>query len=285
MLRYLSSGQRSFGDTPMPLHARVNWEFYAILRGRAAPILKGNESPALASERLWVFPPGHVHGWCGESGRECSVVVMHFSSVPTALERLVSERGYITVPLTKGEARTIERIGRSLSKHYWHPMLVSSVVCERALMDLALILLRHAPESSDSAEAGVSLNRVIEAENWLRRRLGESPSISGAATQVGLSPSQLRRLFWRVRKKTPKQILNRLRFERAMSLMAETDAKLQWIAHQCGFANATSFCRAFQRFNGFSPTAWRKEIYVQYKRPRASEGTDHTRHGSRRRLL
>jgi len=283
MLRYLSIGSRNFGDTPMPPHARVNWEFFAVFRGHIA-VHNGTGPQAMHSGHLWLFPPGCVHGWNGD-GKGSTVAILHFSTVPLALDRLTRGRGYLEASLLPSEQRTVERIVRSLNRHYWKPTIASSLYCDQALLALGIIMTRKLPEAKESAESGMNLTRVIEAEVWLRQRLHQSPAISAAAAHVGISESQLRRLFLKVRSQTPLDVLNRFRFERAMSLLSETDYKLQRVALECGFANATSFCRAFQHHCGFTPSVWRQEIYIQYKRPRGGKEGDYAKHGNRKRIL
>ncbi len=285
MLRYLGLGERQLGDCPMPAHARVNWEFLAVVRGQVAPLDHDGDDVQLQSDTLWLFPPGYVHGWTGRPGEKCEIVVVHFSSVPSAVERLVDAHGFLCAALSVKDRRLVTRLGKSLKPHYWKPTLLSEIQSERALMDLSLILLRGHSESHESSLGGSSWSKVVDAESWLRQHIRGAPTIADAARGVGISPSQLRRIFWKVKKKNPKQIFDKIRFEKAMHLMAETDAKLERIAEESGFSSATNFCRAFKAFVGKSPTTWRKEIYVQYKKPRELEKSIYGRHGRRYREL
>jgi len=269
----------------MPPHMRVNWEFLAVLRGELAPFAHESEKSELRTDTLWLFPPGYVHGWRGKPGRACEVVVIHFNAVPGPIERVVGEHGFLSAPLTAADKSMLIRLGKSLRRHYWRPVLVSEIYTERALMDLSLVLMRHVRESEESYIAGVSLNKVIDAEGWLRRNIKESPSIAKAARAVGLSASQLRRIFYKIRKTKPQQILNKVRFDKAMHLMAESDTKLEQIAAESGFSSAANFCRAFKAYVGKSPTTWRREIYIQYKKPREIEKAQYDHHGRRYREL
>jgi AraC-like DNA-binding protein len=286
MLRYLNAGARELGDCPMPAHKRVNWEFLAVVSGKLAPML---EAPAeqlpLRSNTLWLFPPGYSHGWVGAPGEACELVIVHFNSVPLTLERVVAERGFLSCSLSVTDKKRLLGLSRGLKRHYWHPVFTSEMHEEKALIEIGLILLRGQKIKDHSELAGVSLTRVLEAEAYLRDRLSGRPSISSAAKSIGISPSQLRRLFKKVRKTNPKRILNRLRFESAMRRMAESDEKLSRIADECGFSSDANFCRAFKAFNGKSPNVWRREIYIQYKRPSGTAKSDFSRHGRRYREL
>lgn len=285
MLRYLGSGERELGDCPMPAHARVNWEFLAVIKGRVAPFRTDDEHVTLLSDTLWLLPPGYVHGWRGRPGEKSEIVVFHFSGVPSTLERLVDQHGYLSTSLSIKDKGSILRFNRSLKPHYWQPTALSEIHSERVLLDLSLLLLRGRSESQESSIGGSSWSKVADAEAWLRQHICGTPTIADAARAVGISPSQLRRLFWKIKKKSPKQVFDKIRFEKAMHLMAETDAKLERVAADSGFSSATNFCRAFKGFIGKSPTTWRKEIYIQYKKPREVEKAAYDRHGRRYRQL
>jgi len=283
MLRYLGFGQRPLGDCPLPPHKRVNWEFLAVIRGKCTPFFHAGYQPSPVDNRLWLFPPGYAHGWLGESGKKCHLVVVHFNTVPAALERIVQERGFLSTRLTVADKRFLARLAEKLKPHYWRPIWVSDIHTERALLDLSLLVLRDVRTSRQPAPGSGSMNKILLAETWLREHLAERPSIAEAARATGISPSQLRRLFHGVRKASPKRALHKLKFERAMQLMAHSNVKLATVAAECGFTSASNFCRAFKAFNGNTPTVWRREIYIQYKKPREDEKTNYARHGRRYR--
>ena len=285
MLRYLGLGQRRLGDYPRPPHKRVNWEFLAVIRGKCAPVLEDTQISAPAESTLWLFPPGYAHGWQGEAGRKCEVVVLHFNAVPAAVERTVQEQGYLTLRLDAADRAFLRSLGQRLKPHYWQPVGVSDIHTERALMDLSLLVLRDVAVSRQPCRVGSGLSQVVSAESWLREHLAERPSIAQAARAIGISPSHLRRLFRAVRKSSPKQVQQKLRLENAMQLMAQSRVKLDHVAQECGFISASNFCRAFKAFNGSTPAAWRREIYIQYRQPRPGEKADYRRHGRRRKEL
>lgn len=284
MLRYLASGLRRFGDTPMPTHRRLNWEFLAVLRGKCAPTIDSAKRLEPVADTLWLFPPQTPHGWIGEPANPCRVVVIHFSSVPAALEEAVRERGFLVHQLSGGDKQLLAELSRSLKPHYWDPVQASEIHTTKALMELSLLFLDHAA-STRIGQRGQKTKKVQTFEDWVREHLPECPSIAGGARAVGLSPSQLRRICLAVRGTGPTEILQRLRIERAMELMAKKDAKLTTVAAECGFSSATNFCRAFKAAAGTTPGTWRNEIYFQYQKPRAKIGADHRQHGRRRAAL
>src|SRR3954464_12558932 len=92
MLRYLGLGKRQLGDHPMPPHARLNWEFLAVVRGKLAPFESDPENAKLVEKHCWLFPPGVIHGWAGKKGETCDVIVLHFSSLERSIEQVASTR-------------------------------------------------------------------------------------------------------------------------------------------------------------------------------------------------
>ena len=269
----------------MPPHTRVNWEFLAVVKGLLAPYTVDSEPLELRADTLWLFPPSVIHGWRGKPGQNSQVVVVHFSTVPGAVERALGDQSYLSVKLAPKDRRQLVRLGLSLKPHYRTPHIVSELHTERALVDLSLLLLKDNRDLHHPSLVGVHWSKVAAVEAWLRDHIGESPSITEAARVAALSPSQLRRIFWKVKRKKPKRIVDKIRFDKAMHLMAESDAKLAKIAEEAGFSSATNFCRAFKNFIGKTPTMWRREIYVQYRRPTDSKKSLHQEHGRRYREL
>jgi AraC-like DNA-binding protein len=281
MLRYVGLGERRLGDHPMPPHPRLNWEFLAVVQGKLAPFEKMAKSAKPEANRLWLFPPGVVHGWVGERGKTCEILALHFSSLPRAVEEICQKHSVLQTRLSEADRRALAEMVPILQNHYWNPTVESEIQTQRALMGLCLLILRDYDERSSRQLSGGSYNRVVTAEEWLRRHLPDNPTIHAAARHVALSSTQLCRLFLQIRKETPQDYLNRIKIDRAMELLGHTDAKLEKIAAECGFSSASNLCRAFKSAKGMSPTRWRTEMYIQYKSPRPEAAADHKQHGER----
>ena len=55
-------------------------------------------------------------------------------------------------------------------------------------------------------------------------------------------------------------ITNEIRFEIARQLLEETEVSLGEIAAALGYSEASAFTRAFRRWSGQAPTAWRSDV-------------------------
>ena len=116
MLRYLGFGRRQFGRFPIKPYARINWEFFAVVRGRCAPQQGEHDRPALRTATLWVTAPGSAHTWAAQGTQTTEVAVFHFGSVPAVLQACVRKHGQLAVPLRAAEARRVAALARSLER-------------------------------------------------------------------------------------------------------------------------------------------------------------------------
>jgi AraC family transcriptional regulator len=92
----------------------------------------------------------------------------------------------------------------------------------------------------------------------IAEKIGEPISVSMLSSIVGLSRSYFSHAFRRSVGLTPHAHVVRLRIERAMMLMAHTEASLSEVALAAGFADQSHFSRAFRRLAGVTPARWRR---------------------------
>jgi AraC family transcriptional regulator len=267
MLRYIGFGFREFGQVPMYVHRRANWEFLAVLEGRCGAKLNEAESPALVPRHLWVFPPDTAHGWAGEPAAPCKVAIFHFGRIPDILERIARRRGHIAVPLTPSQVRALDRMAAALEPHFQRRTARSHLLFERALLDLTLMALDHFPTESRETPSDFALLKTDAAVAWYGEHMGEQPTLDQVAAAVSLSVRHLRRLFHEARGASPLAAFTALRIRRAMELLSRSDAKQDAVAAACGFSSASDFCRVFKRQVKISPLAWRKQLLKGCGRP------------------
>lgn len=269
MLRYLGSGPREFGRFPLKARVRMNWEFFAAVQGRCAPVDHAGERPPLRERTLWISPPGSAHTWAPDGRRRVEVAVFHFGSVPALLAAVVREHGRLAVRLTAAESRRLAALARQLRADFDAPVPLSPLVFQGALIELSLLALRKLPRSTEAPPKPHAERIVAAATEWFAERVRDNPSITAAARAVHVSPSTLRRLFRRTLHEQPARVFSRLQIEKGMQLMTETKLKLDSIAEDCGFTNTSDFCRAFRAFAKVSPAVWRRTLLAA---PRAATG-------------
>ena len=260
MLRYLGAGPRRFGLYPLKPSPRLNWEFFAVVKGLCAPLSSSGPPPPLLRQTLWVSPPWSPHTWAGHGEHRADVAVFHFGSVPAVLETIVRERGQVAIALTPDECRRLSRLARELQPDFQQPNHCSNLVFQAALIELTLLVLRKLPQGRPSPLKDHAERTVENATSWFAEHLRANPTIDEVAREVHVSPSTLRRFFRKVLRERPARAFGRLQIEQGMRLMTETRLKLDTIAQECGFTSTSDFCRAFKAVTKVTPTHWRRTI-------------------------
>ncbi len=260
MLRYLGLGYRQFGLYPLVSGGRLNWEFYAVVRGRCGPVLRPDTPPQLRSSTLWIFPAGSRHGWGGHEDRRAYITAFHFGSVPEQLQTAVREHGHLELPLTPAEGRRLVALAKELKQHFHHPTNFSELRYQGALVELSLFALQKLQVHEVPLPEGYANRAVENAISWFTEHVRQNPSVTEVADHVHVSASTLRRLFRQIRNESPAQVFSRIKLEAAMRLMTQTNAKLEIIAEECGYSCTSDFCRAFKALHGSTPNLWRRRI-------------------------
>jgi AraC family transcriptional regulator len=260
MLRYLGTGFRQFGLYPITPHPRLNWEFFAVVKGRCAALNPGEKPSRLVERTLWVSPPHSQHTWAGDGSRAAQVTVFHFGSVPVALERAVRERGRLVVPLTAPECQRLATLARQVQDDFHSPNELSQLVFQCLLLELSLLALRKLPHGRWPQNRDKADQIVAAATAWFTEHIGANPTIDEVARQVHVSPSTLRRYFQQAMRERPVRVFRRIQIEHGMRLMTETTHKLEIVAEQCGFTSTSDFCRAFKAHAKVSPNTWRRTL-------------------------
>ena len=89
--------------------------------------------------------------------------------------------------------------------------------------------------------------------------LRHAVKMDSVASQVGLSTSQLNRLFARYLGHTPKAHLHQRRISEARHLLQSGDVPVKEVAYQVGFSSQSAFCHWFTQQVGCTPTRFSKQ--------------------------
>ncbi len=99
---------------------------------------------------------------------------------------------------------------------------------------------------------------VAKAIHHIRRHAFEGITVEDVLREVPLSRRALEHRFRRRLGRTPKEEIQRLRFEQAKSLLATTDLPVARISDRLGFHQPAYLSAAFQREAGTTPSAYRR---------------------------
>lgn len=130
----------------------------------------------------------------------------------------------------------------------------------RVAREMVLYLRRPGGQSQFSAALNLQASDrqpIIELQSWILENLSEELSVERLATRCGMSPRNFARVFLDQTGVTPFKFLERARIEAVRRRLEESDAALDVIAADCGYASADSLRRGFVRQVRVSPSEYR----------------------------
>jgi len=134
-------------------------------------------------------------------------------------------------------------LAAGVAEWFVHSPLRSSV--DRKMMPLRL-------------RTGIQNELVLSAVAVMEEAVEERLRMADLAAKLGVSADKLERLFRSQVGIAPSAYYRRLRLRRAADLLAHSSLPVREVALACGFANMSSFARAFRGFKGQSPGAARR---------------------------
>lgn len=267
MLRYFAQGRIRWKNG-MRCNTRTNWEFYAVVKGRCGLRFSDRAQPTLHSKKLLVFAPQCSHGWSDDGQHTFHRIVFHFASVPYPLDEIVNQKGWLGKDLSDADLTRLLTLATELEPHFRHPTLLSQLYFQQALVELSLMLVGDGSFASLPPTLTDLANFKVErAVSWFAEHFAQNPSVKEVAEAIHVSPSHLRRLFWQVRKSSPKALFRRMRLEKAKELMGRSALTLDDVAAHCGYSSASHLCRDCRAMHRFSPTRWRKKLVDRFVQP------------------
>ena len=126
---------------------------------------------------------------------------------------------------------------------------------------LAELMDRYAGDLLKQAPAGTTTSERVR--QWLINEMnGGNPTAAGAASALFVSERTLYRHL-KQEGTTFRSLLDQLRHERATQLLAKSQFSLAEVGFLLGFSELSAFYRAFKRWTGMTPAAFRKGMLGQ----------------------
>jgi len=254
MLIYFNLGIRHYYEEPIPVVVRHRWSFQVVLNGEIAPVTA--EGPGfLKKHHLWLCRPDFAHGWTGVPNQAADVVVVHFASLPTELERLLPDQHFLSQALNPRQCEEIRCLSKTVAKFWRAPLPGRSLYFEKLRFDLSILLHESIRGNLEEVPFSVlSQKRAMMAMHWFEEHLADNPSLKQVCQAVGVSTSQLRRDFAETFHLSPKRTFDDLRLKRALEILQNGNDQVERIAEQCGYLSASALSRAFKAKFGRSPS-------------------------------
>lgn len=144
---------------------------------------------------------------------------------------------------------------------------VGASVALRIARNIIVYLIRDGGQSQFSGpidfQTKAQRSELLGLVAWLEEHLSERVTVEQMAERMATSVRTLHRRCLEVFDMTPAHVLSELRLERSRNLLHQPSASVKAIAHECGFSDASSYSKAFQRRYGVPPAHYRKSFRVR----------------------
>jgi AraC-like DNA-binding protein len=254
-----------------PLHWQCYQEIFYIVQGSLTVFLDGRSYDGRAGD-IFIVDSEMIHGYF-DSSPDCRHIVFLFGLeiFDQSLVELWEDTDKGVVFNRKRRIRPAEdgafhkrlsTLIKAMSAEYFGQKKGYRLAIKKHLCDMGLLFLRELPPGTASVKntkrsgyRGI-LERVLTYmyENY------QNPGITleSAAHEASLSPTYFSRLFRERTGQTFHAYLARLRINRALDYLSETEMLITDIAFNCGFSNIKTFNRVFKTYTGASPSSYRR---------------------------
>lgn len=111
---------------------------------------------------------------------------------------------------------------------------------------------------TNQKESGIN-KRLQEILRYLQENYQKKISLQQIADQINLSKSECARFFKKITGETIFEYLLKLRIEKSIELLENTDKTITEIAYETGFASQSYYDQRFRKMKGIAPLKYRKK--------------------------
>ncbi len=130
---------------------------------------------------------------------------------------------------------------------------------KNVILDNIRLALRIS-ETENGTEGGTISDQVENIHSYIEQHYMERLSLSDLAEQFYVEPSYLSKKFSQKYNETITSCITRCRMDKAKELMKDEENKLEVISFKVGYDDYNYFSRVFRRFEGVSPSEYKKVI-------------------------
>jgi AraC family transcriptional regulator len=200
---------------------------------------------------VFTEPLGEPHANC-MGPRGAHVVVIQPD--PTRTELLRPFSGFLDAHTHRHDGR-IAALAARLAGELDATDDLSALAAEGIVLEMLVSLARL-----DPGRLGRPPAWLLRAQEMLHDRFTETLRTGEIAREVQVHPAHLARAFRTHFKVSLGSYLRRLRLDWAREQLAHSAASLAAVALAAGFADQSHFTRAFKRYTGLTPNAYRRTV-------------------------
>lgn len=173
-----------------------------------------------------------------------------------AVTEMLTHFGF-TAPLIfqLGDIKNLERCFRKMHEALLGDSLFGNYRAAGYLYDFLIEFYRLTSAVSGS---GAVNSAVIKAVDYINENYTEEITLEELCEASGVSKQHLCRLFRSVLNTRPMEYIAKRRIQAAKELLSDTDKTIDEISEETGFCTGSYFCKLFRRYEGMTPSQFRR---------------------------
>ncbi|MFC7620626.1 helix-turn-helix transcriptional regulator [Microlunatus sp. GCM10028923] len=212
-----------------------------------------------------IIPPGTVYGTDGTAQPRGELFWLVARVRPTAaaaaVDLAVRELAGSTGPTWAAPGSVVDQLGRALAEPddlRWPVVAARRSLCATAVFEV--LLARDAGMTEPVREVPRGVRRALAR---VAEHLDEPITVPDLIEASGMSPTQFYDAFVAAAGTSPKDYIRRVKIARAKDLLAGPEPTITEIGHRLGFSSSQHFAEVFRRYEGRSPSDYRREMWTR----------------------
>ena len=268
---------------PIPMHSHEFYEINIVVSGKGVHYINGGRVMANLGD-VFIIKPNSEHGYYNISNLKIFHILIKENFFEKYKQDLLSMDGYLSLfsiePNLRGTHN--ENAFLSLDKKQFHSILQDinelnffenpDTYNHHIQCSIVFIIIckfckfyhkTHLQQKKNSKTNTLRAPIMVLAIEYMKKNLDENLTIDAIAKKVFLSRSTFIRYFSAFTNTSPLVYLTQLRIEKSKEMLISTDKTITYIANDCGFFDASHFEKTFTKYEGISPSAYRKSCGKQ----------------------
>lgn len=173
-----------------------------------------------------------------------------------AVDELFSHFGFDSLSFYElGNVKMLEHHFRKMHDALIGDRIYGNYRASGYLYDFLIEFHRLATKSGTAVTAN---SAVIKAVDYINMNYTEEITMEQLCNAANVSKQHLCRLFRSSLNSRPMEYAAKRRIQAAKELLTDTDLSVEEIAEEAGFCTGSYFCKLFRRYEGMTPTQFRK---------------------------
>ncbi len=230
-------------------------KFYFIIEGEGWLKIKDKEFYPLPGQ-LFLMPEGVVQSYSAINDNAFKKYWCHFTAKTGNIN--IFDKIQLPYYINVSDRLNLEVLFKDLIQCYESGNLVSSFRVKAILMEIIAYYIENAFDSDVNMLNTLDNEKLNCVINYIDEHLSENITVEQLAKILHFNPRYFIRFFKQHIGNTPIQYINRIRMEKAKSILKSTGMNVSDVADITGFNDLFHFSKVFKAHTGFTPTEFKK---------------------------